>query len=445
MKITHISSASVLVENKGTKVLCDPWLVGNEYYGSWAIDPPLDNLDFSLFDDVDYIYISHIHPDHFSRETLKRINKEIPILIHSYDEPFLKTNLIKLGRKVIELKHGERFTCGEDLSIYIYASDDCDPEICFKFFGCGKSKSLDGGSTGIDTMSIFESSEFCVLNVNDCPYELSKIALSRVLANHKSVDLLLVGYAGAGSFPQCWSCYSDEEKLNKYGIQKKNKFLNMGLDYINKVQPKYYMPFAGTYVLSGRNARLERFRVAPTLDEALDFYKERYNLGTGLLLKSFSSFDLENEFIPEYKSIDREAQIKYCEEVLINKNYTFDKDEEPSPESIMSLVPESYNRYNKKRKELSFSTDTNIYIYLPEERMLKISADDSGFEVIKESEFNEDKFISYKLDFKLLHRILKGPKYAHWNNAEIGSHIEFSRKPDTYERSIQYAMNFFHT
>ena len=445
MKITHISSAAVLIEHKGTKVLCDPWLVGDEYYGSWAIDPPLDNLDFSFFDDIDYIYISHIHPDHFSKETLKRINNKIPILIHKYDEPFLKTNLIKLGKKVIELKHGERFSCGEDFSIYIYASDDCNPEMCFKFFGCGKSKSLDGGSTGIDTMSIFESSEFCILNVNDCPYELSKIALDRVLSNHKSVDLLLVGYAGAGSFPQCWSCYSDEEKLTKYGIQKKNKFLNMGLDYINKVQPKYYMPFAGTYVLSGRNAKLERFRVVPTLDEALDFYKERYDSGTGLLLNSFSSFDLGNEFVPDYKPIDREAQIKYCEEVLINKSYVFDADEEPSLESIISLIPESYNRYNKKRKSLNFSTDTNIYIYLPEERMLKISANNRGFEVIKESEFSGDKFISYKLDFKLLYRILKGPKYAHWNNAEIGSHIEFSRKPDIYERSIQYSMNFFHT
>ena len=181
-------------------------------------------------------------------------------------EPFLKRNLTRLGRNVIELKHGEKFECGAGLNIYIYASDDCNPEICFKFFGCGKSKSVDGGSTGIDTMSVFESSDHCILNVNDCPYELSKTALSRVLTNHKSVDLLLVGYAGAGSYPQCWSCYSDDDKLSKYGVKKKNHFLNMGLDYINQVQPKYYMPFAGTYVLSGRNAKLERFRLVTTLD-----------------------------------------------------------------------------------------------------------------------------------------------------------------------------------
>ena len=32
-----------------------------------------------------------------------------------------------------------------------------------------------------------------------------------------------------------------------------------------------------------------------------------------------------------------------------------------------------------------------------------------------------------------------GPKYAHWNNAEIGSHITFYRKPDSlYERGMHY-------
>ena len=82
MKITHISSAAVLIENKGTKVLCDPWLVGDEYYGSWTVHPPLDDVDFSMFNDIDYIYISHIHPDHLSEETLKRIKKDIPVLIH---------------------------------------------------------------------------------------------------------------------------------------------------------------------------------------------------------------------------------------------------------------------------------------------------------------------------------------------------------------------------
>mgnify|MGYP007094928726 CR=1 FL=1 len=49
------------------------------------------------------------------------------------------------------------------------------------------------------------------------------------------------------------------------------------------------------------------------------------------------------------------------------------------------------------------------------------------------------------LDRKLLKQILSGPKMAHWNVAENGSHIEFERNPDVYERGIYYCMSFFYS
>ena len=42
MKITYLNSASVLIEDKNIKILCDPWLDGEEYFGSWGIYPPYD-------------------------------------------------------------------------------------------------------------------------------------------------------------------------------------------------------------------------------------------------------------------------------------------------------------------------------------------------------------------------------------------------------------------
>ena len=43
MKITYLNSASVLIEDKNVKILCDPWLDGEEvYFGSWGIYPPYD-------------------------------------------------------------------------------------------------------------------------------------------------------------------------------------------------------------------------------------------------------------------------------------------------------------------------------------------------------------------------------------------------------------------
>ena len=65
MKLTYLHSASVIIHNEDTKVLCDPWLVNGEFFNSWGIYPPYD-FKPGYFSDIDFIYISHIHPDHAS-------------------------------------------------------------------------------------------------------------------------------------------------------------------------------------------------------------------------------------------------------------------------------------------------------------------------------------------------------------------------------------------
>lgn len=111
MKITQLNSASVIIEDQfggsKTKILCDPWLDGEEYIGSWAIYPPYE-FRSENFDDLDFIYISHIHPDHCSSITLSKLNKKIPVLIHNFPEKYLKQKIEGLGFKVIELEHGIR-------------------------------------------------------------------------------------------------------------------------------------------------------------------------------------------------------------------------------------------------------------------------------------------------------------------------------------------------
>ena len=96
MKITFLQSACVLIESDNTKILCDPWLVDGEYYGSWSLYPPYE-LKPEKFDDVDYIYISHIHPDHCSPKTLSKLNKNIPVLIHNFPVKFLKNTIERLA------------------------------------------------------------------------------------------------------------------------------------------------------------------------------------------------------------------------------------------------------------------------------------------------------------------------------------------------------------
>ena len=62
-----------------------------------------------------------------------------------------------------------------------------------------------------------------------------------------------------------------------------------------------------------------------------------------------------------------------------------------------------------------------------------------------EIDYLSKKYVLYKTDIRLLKRLLMGPKYAHWNNAEIGSHLTFYRKPNIFEKKIYQSMCYFHS
>lgn len=65
--------------------------------------------------------------------------------------------------------------------------------------------------------------------------------------------------------------------------------------------------------------------------------------------------------------------------------------------------------------------------------------------MIKNDEINKSsKFVIYETDIRLLKLILKGPRFAHWNNTEIGSHIKFTRNPDVWEPVVYQSMSYFH-
>ena len=65
--------------------------------------------------------------------------------------------------------------------------------------------------------------------------------------------------------------------------------------------------------------------------------------------------------------------------------------------------------------------------------------------IVNENNFPKNNFIKLSLDLRLLYLIMKGPRYAHWDNADIGSHIQYQRVPDKYDNQANYALNFFHS
>ena len=77
-----------------------------------------------------------------------------------------------LGFEVIECDNCKPYMLDNGGSITIYAADNCNPEICGKFMGCGVVEKK-FGSTQIDSLALFQLGDNAILNTNDCPYDLA--------------------------------------------------------------------------------------------------------------------------------------------------------------------------------------------------------------------------------------------------------------------------------
>ncbi len=234
MKIKFYRSSTVGLELNGYKILMDPWLTDGEYYGSWS-HYPYFNLDKNLKEINSYnaIYISHIHPDHCSDNTLKKINKKIPVYIHQYHTKFLKKKLENIGFVVNELKNNNRTKLSNSAYINIFAADNCNPELCYKFSGCADFSAVNG-SQQIDTLSLIDDGKNVLMNINDCPFQLAQSTFTEIKKQYDKVDILLTGYGGAGPFPQCFENLNLEEK--KLAAKAKEKhFLIQATKYIDAI------------------------------------------------------------------------------------------------------------------------------------------------------------------------------------------------------------------
>ena len=100
------------------------------------------------------------------------------------------------------------------------------------------------------------------------------------------------------------------------------------------------------------------------------------------------------------------------------------------------------------RKKMKFSSDTKLFIDLPENKKLLLTINGNGFIILDNNEFNSDtldNFILMSIDFRLLYLLLMGPRFAHWDNADHGSHIQYYKKPNIYEKGIYHLICYFHS
>ena len=123
-------------------------------------------------------------------------------------------------------------------------------------------------------MAVINNNKYSILNTNDCPYELSSSVLNEIKKKFNKIDVLLTGYGGAGPYPQCFENFTLKEKEIE-AKKKEINSLNQAIKYLKKINPSFYLPFAGTYTLTGHLSKLQNLRGVPNIDQAYNYIDQQ--------------------------------------------------------------------------------------------------------------------------------------------------------------------------
>tara|TARA_R110002020_G_scaffold114402_8_gene263105 strand:- start:1670 stop:3223 length:1554 start_codon:yes stop_codon:yes gene_type:complete len=217
--LVYLGHAGWSIKHNDFKCLIDPWFgPQGAFLGQWYPFPQNYHLfTDSLLDDLDFIYISHAHEDHYDKWLLEKVDKAVPIYIADFADKTLRDGLMALGFEiVIEVRDEEAIEL-KNITIKIFKEED----------------SLDS-----DSCIVLNDGKNQILNLNDCHIEFSKL---KTLED--AVDLLLIQTSSAIWWPCVYSY--DTEKMRHHGRSKRESNLTRAAHYAKYVNAKMTIPNAG--------------------------------------------------------------------------------------------------------------------------------------------------------------------------------------------------------
>jgi len=415
MQFKFIGNAGgIFIGSKGSKILCDPWIVDGVFESSWYHYPPLQT-QLKDIQNVDAIYVSHIHPDHYD-ERYFDFQKDIPIIILNEGPNFLKKNLLKKGyKKFIEIKNDQTVSFKEfKLTLYKPFTKHIFEE------------SLIGNL--IDSALVLENEGVTSINFNDNqPDEAACLFLKN---KFKNIDLAMLNYNAAGPYPSCFDNLSSEEKKNESNRILKRNFDHL-CDIIPILQPRSVLPFAGSYIIGGKNYYKNEYLGTTTWDECADYLTKNLKFNSKVFcLRENQTYDIKNQKqLSKYEKIDINKMREYIES-LKDRKYDYENDAMPEISRLKEEVYLASTKLAERIDKFNIKLKSNVYINIEGDKLKVISGNEP------------EKKLYCDLDLRLLKRILH--KKAHWNNAEIGTHINFKRIPNKMDPDTHICMSFFH-
>jgi len=220
MRVTGLGHASALIETANGSILTDPW-VNPAYFGSWFPFPDNSQLDWDELGRADYLYVSHLHHDHFDPINLRdHIDKGITVLLPEFPTTELEDGIRDLGfRNIVKTVSGEVIDL-DGLQVMIESLT-----------------SPTDGPIGDSSLWVYDG-EQRLLNQNDArPANLAPFL------ELGPVDAYLIQFSGAIWFPMVYEL--PKRAKQALGLQKRARQFDRTLRYIEELAAAYVFPTAG--------------------------------------------------------------------------------------------------------------------------------------------------------------------------------------------------------
>ena len=262
--VKFINHASILISNGKKGILTDPWYSGSVFDDGWMLLYENEKKEIEkILKDVNFIWISHEHPDHFSikfineyQEIIKERNIEF-IFQNTKDKrvvSFLKSKKFKF----IELNDNKPFSIDKNFTIKIHKCDFYDSALIVK----------------IDDKKLF--------NLNDCPLK-TKSQINDFKKIYGSCDFLFTQFSYAA-----WKGGKNNISWRKSAAKEKIQTLKYQSEILNS---KFTIPFASFIKFSNNY----NFYLNDAINTPKDIIDNCSNIESNLsFLKPYQVIELEN-------------------------------------------------------------------------------------------------------------------------------------------------------
>lgn len=220
MKITFLGHIGLFIETRHGSILCDPWF-NPAYFASWFPFPSNEEVDRQKLAHPTYLYVSHLHHDHFDPQFIwEHVSKDATVILPDYPLNLLERRMRDLGfTKFLQTKNSQ-----------VVESDG------LRFMVMAMTAPIDGPLG--DSSLMVDDGETRLLNQNDSrPIDLD------LLNSFGPFDAHFVQFSGAIWYPMVYQF--PEKMLQVLGRKKRENEVARALRYIREIGASYVVPSAG--------------------------------------------------------------------------------------------------------------------------------------------------------------------------------------------------------